>query len=138
MAASKRRTDYAAALHDFRQCRLRQCYHLGGAWDVFEGTVTLENCILSGNTSRGTPQDLSLENATLNRVGRNIVGQRDIFATVTETGPDSLSRSIPSWPPSVITVATRTLALKRNSPARHVLRQPIVHGPAWFPQDWRA
>ena len=90
----------------------------GGALDVFDGTVTLENCILSGNTSRGLSQDISVENATLNRVGRNIVGQRDIFGTVTENGPEPIAVDPLLAPIGDYGGPTRTLALKRNSPAR--------------------
>lgn len=90
----------------------------GGGLDAFDVTVTLENCIISGNTSRGNPQDLSAENATLNHVGRNIVGRRDIFGAITETGPAPVQVDPLLAPLGDYGGSTRTLALKRNSPAR--------------------
>ena len=90
----------------------------GGGLDVFEATLTLENCIISGNTSRGAAQDLSADTATLNHVGRNIVGVRDSFANVTETGPAPLQVDPLLAPIGDYGGPTRTLALKRNSPAR--------------------
>lgn len=90
----------------------------GGALDAFDATVTVDNCIISGNTSRGDPQDISVENATLILVGANIVGQREIFANVSETGPAPLTDDPLLAPIGDYGGPTWALALKRNSPAR--------------------
>lgn len=90
----------------------------GGGLDVFGTTFTLENSILAGNISRGNPQNLSVENATIHRLGRNIVQRTDKFANLTETGGEPVAVDPLLGAAGDYGGPTRTVPLKRNSPAR--------------------
>jgi predicted outer membrane repeat protein len=90
----------------------------GGALDVFDCTLTLENSILAGNLSRGAPQDLSVENSTIDRLGRNIVQRTDKFGNFTETGPEPVGVDPLLGLVGDYGGPTRTVPLTRNSPAR--------------------
>lgn len=90
----------------------------GGALDAFNTSVTLENSILAGNTAQGSPQDLNMEGCTITRVGANLVQVTSQAGTNAASGPSPLTVDPLLAPIGDYGGPTRTIPLKRDSPAR--------------------
>ena len=102
-----------------RHCTLsgNQSAFVGGGLDAFNAPVTLENCILAGNTAQGNPQDLNTDKTTLTRVGANII---PVVSQVngSATGPAPSTADPQLAPIGDYGGPTRTIPLMRDSPAR--------------------